>query len=89
MTIVQPPVWDQSHNIQHDDKYWRKYLSAISGENTEQLRFAAYACRQWNAAHTGDTALAQIRLYKISARTLPDNKQADSIQRQTGTYRCL
>lgn len=93
VTNVQPLSWDQPDDIVGDyygDKYWRKYITAIGQKDNQEERraFAAYACRTWNAHYGGDVRLAEVQVYKMTQRTLPDYEEAPVSRSTVAEYRC-
>lgn len=86
--------WDEPGDIvgeYYGDKYWRKYLTAITqdGYSDERRAFAAYSCRTWNNYYGGDVELAGLQIIKMSQRTLPNYEEAPTRRSVLSEFRCV
>lgn len=85
----QPVVWNQSGDLVIEDKYWRKYFHAIRGKEVDSQRFAAYACRTWNAEHSGSERLHGLTITRGVASTGDDQSRAKPRYSEVGSWNCL
>lgn len=81
-------IWDQSASVVNQDKYWRKYFSSIRDKETPMLRFAAYACRTWNAENSGDDRLVRLTFNRGVSRTLQSSERAEPVYTELGSWNC-
>ena len=93
LTRVPQLSWQQPDDIAGDyygNKYWRKYFTAIIGENRQDERrtFAAYACRSWNGYYGGDVRLVGLQIYRMSERTMLDEQDVPIVRSKIAQYRC-
>ncbi len=91
---VPPLSWEQPDDIvgeYYTDKYWRKYLTALTRESKQDERraFAAYTCRTWNAHYGGDVALEGVQIYRMRQSTVLDGDEAPVRRNVLSQFRCV
>ncbi len=93
LTRVPQLSWQQPDDIAggyYGNKYWRKYFTAIIGEQRQDERrtFAAFVCRSWNGYYGGDVRLVGLQIYRMSERTMLDQEDVPIVRSKVAQYRC-
>jgi hypothetical protein len=85
--------WTRPDNIvsgYYKDKYWRKYLTAIAGDNYSRHRreFAGYVCRNWNSYYGGDARLKTVQLIVVKQPTLMGGQEGEEDRELIASFTC-
>lgn len=88
MSIQQDVEVDQRDNVAMQDKYWRKFFQSAQRNDENLRRFAAYACRSWNAENSGENHLKGLAIYQGRSRTLEEGERSKPVFDQLGSWKC-
>jgi len=74
----------------YKDVRWQKYMMNLWGRDFAKYRpfYAQYLCRDWNARHSADTQLEELRIYFLMEVTLPNYEYFTPEKVLMLTHRC-
>ena len=73
-----------------ENKQWRQYLGSLRASTTTARRseLAAFACREWNAAHDGEWRLSSVQYGVVREPTLETPSHGNPDLSLSETYSC-
>jgi hypothetical protein len=73
-----------------ENKQWRQFLGSLRNDATVVRRqaLARYACREWNAAHSGEWQLASVQYGVVREPTLETSEHGAPRETLSDPLRC-